>query len=65
MVIFHILENIVVILQKWAIPGLFYRLSVFSNKHYNLYNNICVKNDHPVSGTGIRTHDLLDVSLLP
>ena len=25
-------------------PGLFYRLfSVFSNKHYNFYNNICEK----------------------
>ena len=29
---------------KWAIPGLFYRLFlVFSNKHYNFYNNICEK----------------------
>ena len=41
--------------------SLFY---VFSNKHYNFYINICEK-VHPVSGAGIRTHDLLDVSLLP
>ena len=36
--------------------------SVFSNKNYNFYNNIWGKS--PPS-TGIRTHDLLDVSLLP
>ena len=29
-------------LKNWAIPGLFYHLfSVFSNQHYNFYNNIC------------------------
>ena len=54
-----------VFLKKWAIVDLFYDLfSLFSNKQYNFlqYN---VKNAHPVSGAGIRTHDHLYVSLLP
>ena len=29
-----------------------------------VYNNIC-ESGHPVQSTGIRTHDPLDVSLLP
>ena len=36
-------------------------LFVFLNKHYNFYN----KNEHPVYGAGIQTHNLQDTSLLP
>ena len=36
---------------------LFRLLSVFSNKHYNFYNNNMWKYVHPVYGAGIRTHD--------
>ena len=49
-----------------ANPGLFCRLfSVFSDKHYNFYNNMREKIIHPVSSVGIRTRNLLDYSLLP
>ena len=38
----------------------------FSNKHhYNFYNKYMWKNVHPVYSTGIWTHDLRNVSLLP
>ena len=47
-------------------PRTLFRLfSVFSNKQYNLYNESMRKNIHPVSGAGIRTHDLLNTSCLP
>ena len=36
----------------------------FKTKNYNFYRDIC-KKLYPVSGTRIRTHELLDVSLLP
>ena len=44
-------------------PRPFFRLFlVFSNKHYNFYNNKC---ENFPSSAGIRTYDFLDVSLLP
>ena len=40
--------------------------SVFSNKHhYKIYNQLIVKNVHPVYSAAIRTHDLWNMSLLP
>ena len=36
----------------------------FKTKNYNFYRDI-FKKLYPVSGTRIRTHELLDVSLLP
>ena len=51
---------------KFAILGLFDRLfTVFSNEHCNFLQQYNVKNVHPVSGAGIRTHNLFDMSLLP
>ena len=44
---------------------LFHLFLVFSNKHYNFYNNYMWKNVHPVYGAGIQTHDLWNVSLFP
>ena len=35
---------------------------IFSYKH--ILQNINVKNIHPVSGVGIRTHNLLNISIL-
>ena len=45
--------------KKWVIPDTFCLFSVFSNKQYNFYNKSMWKIVHPVSGTGIQTHDLL------
>ena len=39
--------------------------SVFSNKQYNFYNKSMWKDVHPVYGTGIRTHDLTNISRHP
>ena len=46
---------------------LFRLFPVFSNKQYNFLQQINVKKRyvHPVYGTGIWTHDLRNVSLLP
>ena len=49
---------------KWPPVVSFYLCSVFSNKHYTFYYTIMWKNVHQVSGAGIRTHNLLNVSLL-
>ena len=54
------------IVKKWTNPGLFlvYFCS-FSNKQYNFTTNKCEKCQvHPVYGTGIRTHDLWNMSRL-
>ena len=37
----------------------------FSNQNYNFYNILMWKNVHPVSGAGIQTHNLSNVTLLP
>ena len=50
---------------QMAIPGLFLFISVFSNKPLQILQQINVKNVHPVNCTGIRTHNLLNLSLLP
>ena len=44
---------------------LFNLFSVFSNKQYNFYNKSMQKNVHLVYGTGIRTHELLNMSCHP
>ena len=44
-----------------AIPGLFLFILSLLKHQYNFYN----KQIHLVCCTGIRTHDLLDMSLLP
>ena len=50
---------------KMGHPRPLFRLfSVFSKKH-QFYNKLMWKNVHPVYGTGIRTHDLQNMSLLP
>ena len=36
---------------------------IFSNKQDKFYNNLSWNNDHPVSGAGMRTHNLLITSL--
>ena len=45
--------------------ALFY-LPIFGpfKQQYNFYNKSMWKNVHPIYSTGIRTHDLLDPSLL-
>ena len=48
--------------NEWTQP-LFRLFSVFSIKQYNFHNN--VKNVHQVSGSGIQTHNLSIMSLLP
>ena len=40
-------------------------LSVFSSKRYKIYNKLMWINIHPVFGAGIRSHSLLNISLLP
>ena len=50
---------------QMAIPGLFLFISVFSNKPLQILQQINVKIVHPVNCTGIRTHNLLNLSLLP
>ena len=47
--------------HPWSLFHLFW---VISNKHYtHILQQINVKNVHPVSGVGIQTHDLLNISL--
>ena len=46
---------------KWAIPNLFFLLF----KHFNVYNKYIRINVHPLYGTGVRTHNLQNTSLLP
>ena len=49
--------------QLWP---LFHLFLVFSNKHYyNFYNKYMWQNVDPVYDTGIRTHDLQNMSLFP
>ena len=43
------------ILKKWANPGLFFHLSSSFQTHIAILR--MRKNDHPVYGAGIRTHD--------
>ena len=50
-------------LKKWANPGLFFvYFRSFQVNQYNFYNKSMRKNVYPVYGTGIRTHDLLNMS---
>ena len=46
-------------------PAFFCLFSVFSNKNYKFLLQIYVKNVRPVYGTGIWTHDLRNMTLLP
>ena len=48
-----------------AIPGLFFAYFHILKKTLQFFQQIGVKNVHPVYGDGIRTHDLQDMSLLP
>ena len=49
------------------IPAFFRLFSVFSNKQYNFLQQINVKkcHVHQVNGSGIQTHDLPNIGLLP
>ena len=52
--------------KKWAISASFIvYFRPFQTNINIFYNNVMWKNVHPVSGAGIRTHDILYVSLLP
>ena len=52
--------------EKWAIPASFsFCFSLFQANTNTILQQINVKNVHPVYGTGIRTHDLQYMSLLP
>ena len=52
--------------KKWANPGLFFVfLGLFEQTLLQFLQQINVKNIHPVSGAGIRTHNPLITSLLP
>ena len=45
---------------------LFHLFLLFSNKQYNFYNKSMWKiHVHPVYGTGIRTHNILNMSRVP
>ena len=62
---FYNLHDEIVIKMGQPRP-LFSLFLVFSNKHhYNFYNKYVWKNVHPVYCTGIRTHDLQNMSLFP
>ena len=52
---------------NWANPGLFFvYFRSFQTNNTIFTTNECEKRHvHPVSGAGIRTHDLWNVSLLP
>ena len=53
-------------LNKWAIPGPFLiYFGLFQTNINTILQQINVKNVHPVYGTGIRTHDLKNMSLHP
>ena len=53
-------------LKKWANPASFsFIFGLFQTNINTILQQINVKNVHPVYGTGIRTHDLLNMSLLP
>ena len=52
--------------KKWAISGLFlFIYGLFQANINTIFQQINVKNVHPVYGAGIRTHDLQNMSLLP
>ena len=56
----------IILFKKMGQPRpLFNLFSVFSNELYKFLQQIYVKNVNPVYGARIRTHDLLNVSLLP
>ena len=50
---------------KWANPVLFFDYFQFVQSNITILEQINVKNIHPVSAAGIRTHNLLIVSFLP
>ena len=45
--------------------GLFFVFSVFSNKQYNFSNKSMWKKFHSLYSTGVRTHNLSNMSCLP
>ena len=54
-----------VIFKIWAIPGLYFVYFRLFNQTLQFLQQINVKNVHPVHGTGIRTHNLSNMSLHP
>ena len=57
---------LLVFLKKWANPGLFFiYFWSFQTNIITILQQIYVKNVHPVYNTGIRTHDLWNISLFP
>ena len=52
-------------LKNGQTPASFCLFLVFSNKQYNICKKSMQKNVHPVKGTGIRTHNLLNMSSHP
>ena len=54
--------------MSWGLEGLIlrsYQNYSFSNQHFDSCNKYMRKNVHPVYEAGIRTYNLLDMSLLP
>ena len=56
--------NLLSLFKKWANPGLFLRLFTVFFKQILHFQQINVKNVHPVYG-GIHTHDLSNMSRQP
>ena len=63
---FRLEEQNIILFLKWANP-LFQLFSIFYKQTIQFLQQINVKKCqvHPVYGTGIRTHDLLNTSRLP
>ena len=61
------IQHLLFFLKNWANPGLFFvYFRSFQTNNTIFTTNECEKcHVHPVSGAGIRTHDLWNVSLLP
>ena len=59
-------KQLAILFKKWANPGLFlFIFGLFKQTLQIFTTNKCEKITHPVYGTGIRTHDLRSVILLP
>ena len=62
---FCLLTEIDLDFLKWADPGLFFVYFQHFQLNITILHSINVENVHLVSSAGIRTHNLLIMSLLP
>ena len=58
----YITGTSILIVQKWADPGLFF---IYFRPFKHKFQFLQQINAHPVNGAGIKTHDLWNMSLLP